>query len=108
MRDFVKWLDAAALGGEYIHSLSAVDQRIIEEFHAERERRPNLEPYVGPSDTLERFLAGAGVTHREFVLDDSLWTVRNLDPAVMRRLRFMLDSTKCDARASGSVCECRP
>jgi hypothetical protein len=73
--------------------LSEVDWLTIRQFHAERERNPDLAPYVGPGDSLDRFLAGAIVTREQFIADDSLWVAKNIRPEQMRRLRWMLDNT---------------
>lgn len=71
--------------------ITAADRALIERFHAERAANPDLAPYVGPGESLERFLAGDVVTYEQFVADGSVWTVKNLLPEQMRRLRWMLD-----------------
>jgi len=61
-------------------------------FHAAQRRNPDVVPYIGPEDMVNRFLQGDVVTGRDFVTDQSLFTVKALLPEQMRRLRWMLDA----------------
>lgn len=67
------------------------DDEMIRAFHAEREANPDLMPYIGPQDTLDRFLAGEIVTSDGMLTDQSPFVARNLDPRQHRRLKWMLD-----------------
>jgi hypothetical protein len=61
-------------------------------FYAARRRNPGVVPYIGPEDTLNRFLSGDVVTQRDLVTDQSLFTIQAILPAQMKRLRWMLDN----------------
>lgn len=60
-------------------------------FYAARLNNPDVVPYIGPEDTLRRFLGGAVITPREFVTDQSPFTVEAMLPVQMRRLKFMME-----------------
>lgn len=64
----------------------------MEAFYAQQRRNPDVLPYIGPEETLRRFLAGDVVTKHDLITDQSLFTVEALLPGQMRRLRWMLDS----------------
>jgi hypothetical protein len=83
-------------------ALTAEDRAMIAAFHAEREQNPDLMPYIGPEDTLTRFLAGEIVTAAGLVTDQSPFVARNLDPRQHRRLQWMLEN------AAGRVGEDQP
>lgn len=74
--------------------LTESDLDMLERFHAERANNPDLAPYVGPGESLERFIAGEVVTHRQFITDQSKWVARNILPMQMRRLRWMLEVSR--------------
>lgn len=65
---------------------------MMQAFHAERAANPDLLPYVGPVDLLERFQAGEIVTAHDMLTDQSLFVARNLDPRAHRRLKWMLEN----------------
>jgi hypothetical protein len=67
---------------------------MLERFYAERAEDSDLAPYVGPGDSLVRFMSGEVVTYPQFVADESKWVARNILPAQMRRLRWMLDNSR--------------
>lgn len=62
------------------------------EFRAEQRRNPKMLPYVGPEDTVNRFLVGDVVTEADFLTDTSLWTIKALLPEQMRRMQWMFDN----------------
>ena len=69
-------------------------RRLSAEFHAAKAKNPDLVPYLGPEDTLQRFLDGAIVTHQDFVFDLSPFTMKAILPEQMRRLKWMLDNVR--------------
>ena len=77
---------------EAMYELDPSDRLMIEQFHAERAANPDLAPYIGPEETLERFLSGEVVTAHDLLTDQSKFVGRNILPEQMRRLRWMLDN----------------
>lgn len=63
-------------------------------YEREKAANPDLLPYVGPGDVLDRFLAGEIVTPTDALTDESEWVIRALHPAQSRRLRWMLHTTQ--------------
>lgn len=55
---------------------------------------PDVWTYSGPSDSIERYLAGDIVTYHEFVTDTSKWCVKPLHPAWRDRILAMLEYTR--------------
>lgn len=67
-------------------------RRQVAAFYAARGQNPDLLPYMGPEDILNRFLAGEIVTAHDMLTDQSLWTVQPILPEQNRRLRWMLEN----------------
>lgn len=57
---------------------------------------PDGRIYCGPVDTLERYRAGEIVTRTDLLTDHSLWTVELVDPADLKRLRWMIENLAID------------
>lgn len=51
-------------------------------------------PYIGPVDSLRRFVDGEVVTFEQFVTDQSLFTVEPMHPARLDRFKRMLEYTR--------------
>lgn len=64
---------------------------LLDAYHAALRENPNLVPYIGPQNTLERFLAGAVVGKRDMVTDQSPFTIQGVLPEQLRRLKWMME-----------------
>lgn len=76
------------------HAGRCPDERAAQDmaaFYEAQRSNPDLVPFVGPEDSLQRFLSGGIVRREEFVTDQSLFTIKALLPAQMKRLQWMLD-----------------
>jgi hypothetical protein len=55
---------------------------------------PDVWTYSGPSDSIERYLAGEIVTYHEFLTDTSPWCIKPLHPSWHDRILAMLEYTR--------------
>lgn len=65
----------------------------------------NQPPYIGPENTLHRFLDGEIITRTDLLTDESLWVVVEIAPKAHQRLMWMIENLDHD---NGKIVRIRP